>query len=150
MRPAEFIHATILEAAGQGAPLYPGSESTQPYTTRLRALAYTAVVTALTVFVLVLGGTIDYAFTIMLYVHLVVLITLLVLFGVIAATRYRPGEGALLTITLLDALAFAFYGYMVTVRFFTVLTGLWLTIAAFIVAFGCFLVLVVGFALLAR
>jgi hypothetical protein len=50
----------------------------------------------------------------------------------------------------LDALAFAFYGYMVTVRFFTVLTGLWLTIAAFIVAFGCFLVLVVGFALLAR
>jgi hypothetical protein len=150
MRSAEFILATILQAAGQGAPLYPGSESGETYTTRLRAFAYTAVVTALTVFALVMGGTIDYALTIMLYVHLAVLIILLVLFGVIAATRYRPGEGALLTITLLDALAFAFYGYTMTVRFFTLLTGLWLTIAAFIVAFGCILVLVVGFALLAR
>jgi len=150
MRPAEFILATVLQAADQETPLYPGSESGETFHTRRRAFAYTAVVTVLTVFALVMGGTIDYALTIMLYVHLVALITLLVLFGVIAATRYRPGEGALLTITLLDALAFAFYGYTMTTRFFTLLAGLWLTAAAFIVAFGCILVLVVGFALLAR
>lgn len=145
-----FIIASVLQTADQGAPLYEGSESGETYTTRHRAFAYTAIITVVTVFALVMGGTIDSAFTIMLYVQIVTLIILLVLFAVIATTRYRPGEGALLTITLLDALAFAFYGYMMTVHFFTLLTGLWLTVIASIVAFGCILVLVLGFALLAR
>jgi hypothetical protein len=150
MRSAKFICASVLQAAGQEAPLYEGADSGDSYTTRHRAFAYTAIITVVTVFALVMGGTIDSAFTIMLYVHLVTLIILLVLFGVLATTRYRPGEGALLTITLLDAVAFAYYGYMMTVHFFTLLTGIWLTVIASIVAFGCILVLVLGFALLAR
>lgn len=139
-----------LYAANQGAPLYEGAESAETYTTRHRAFAYTATITVLTVFLLVLGGAIDPLLTVMLYVHIVTLVILLILFAAIATTRYRPGEGALLTITLLDALAFSLYGFVMTTHFFTLLTGLWLTIIASIVAFGCLLVLVLGFALLAR
>jgi hypothetical protein len=150
MRSVKLILAGACQSADQEAPLYEGAGPAEAYTARHRAFAYTALITVVTVFALFIGGTIDYGFTIMLYVHLVTLIILLILFGVLATTRYRPGEGALLTVTLLDALAFAYYGYTMTTRFFTLLSGLWLTLIAVIVAFGCILVLVLGFALLAR
>jgi hypothetical protein len=150
MRPVTSTRASILRTADSGAPLYEGSDTGQVYSTRHRAFAYTALITVLTVFALAIGGTIDSIFTIMLYVHLATLFILLIIFAIVAATRYRPGEGALLTITLLDALALAFYGYQMTLHFFTLVTGVWLIAVACIVAFGCVLVIVLGFAVLAR
>jgi len=150
MRSGKLSLAGGDQAANQGGPLYEGSESGEAYSTRRRAFAYTAIITAATVLALLVGGTIDSTFTFVFYVHLITLLILLIVFAAVAATRYKPGEGALLTITLLDAIAFAFYGYMMTMHFFTLLTGLWLMVVAALVAFGCIVVLVLGFGLLAR
>ena len=124
--------------------------SSKPFVARRRAFAYTVIVTLLVVIELYFSQNISSNITLMLYVHIVVLVIFLIVIGIFSVTQYRPGEGALLAIILLDAVSFAYFGYLVTLQSLSMLLPTLALILAVIVAFGCALLPLLGFALLAR
>lgn len=128
-----------------------GIDSTDKrFRVRRRAIAYTFLIAAIVFSLYFMGPTTDVSVSfwgIAFIVVLGIILTAIIIYTILGG---RPGEGTFLIINLVLALAFAVYGIFFTLEFSIHLFPIYIQLVAFLVGFGCGILLFLGFVLLAR